>query len=70
MTIPKTLNKGKVIEPVDYEYLSAVIESIRCRSEYKVKGKISAVRLPDMNIAVNVIKSEYGWKFYKNQKEV
>ncbi len=57
------------IEPVNYEHLSAVVESIRCRSEYKVKGKISAIRRPDMNIVVNVIKEEYGWKFYKEQKE-
>ncbi len=54
------------IKPIDFEQLSATVESIRCRSEYRVKGKISAVRLPDMNIAVNVIKTDYGWSFYKS----
>lgn len=54
------------IKPIDFEQLSAVVESVRCRSEYRVKGKISAVRLPDMNIAVNVIKTDYGWVFYKS----
>lgn len=56
------------IEPIEYEYLSAVVESVGCRSEYRIKGKISAVRLPDMKIAVNVIKTEYEWKFYKSKK--
>ena len=55
------------IKPVDYEMLSALVESVRCKSEYKVKGKISAVRLPDMTIKINTVKTEYGWKFYKNQ---
>lgn len=57
------------VEPVDYELFLASLESIRCRSEFRVKGKISAVRLPDMKIAVNTIKTESGWKFYKNKSD-
>lgn len=56
------------VEPVDYELFLASLESVRCRSEFREKMKISAVRLPDMNIAVNIIKVEGGWKFYKAQK--
>ncbi|GBE54020.1 serine dehydrogenase proteinase [archaeon BMS3Bbin15] len=65
------LNKIEVIqvEPIDYELISASIESTRCISEFKVKGKISAARLPDMNIAVNVVKTESGWRFHKIKKE-
>ncbi len=58
------------VEPIDYELFLASIEGVRCRSEFRVKGKISAVRLPDMNIAVNVMKTAGGWKFYTNVKEV
>jgi len=56
------------VEPVDHELFLASLESVRCRSEFREKRKISAVRLPDMNIAVNIIKMEGGWKFYKAQK--
>jgi len=53
------------VDPVDYELFLAALESVRCRSEFRVRGKISGTRLPDMNIAVNVIKTGSGWKFYK-----
>jgi len=55
------------IPPVDYNLILAVVESVRCRSEFLTKGKINAVRLPDMNIAVNVIKTKVKWEFYINE---
>ena len=58
------------IEPIDYELLSALVESENCRSEYRIKGKISAIRLPNMNISVNVLKTEKGWRFYKKAEEL
>ena len=68
--ITQILSKISIVqvEPVDYELFLASLESVRCRSEVRGKGKISAVRLPDMNIAVNIVKMDGGWKFYKAQK--
>ena len=70
--ITKILNQISVVqvEPVDYKLFLASLESVRCRSEVRVEGKISAVRLQDMNIAVNIVKMKGGWKFYKTQKVV
>lgn len=69
--IQQILQQIKIIsvDPIDYELFSASVESVRCKSGFRVKGKISAVRLPDMNIAVNVIKTSSGWKFEKNIKD-
>ncbi|MFX1374120.1 MAG: hypothetical protein ACFFCE_19895 [Promethearchaeota archaeon] len=57
----------KSIPPVEYENFIAILESTRCRSEYKTKGKINALRMPDMNIKVNTIPISQGWKFFKNE---
>ena len=54
------------VNPMDYELFNAALESIRCRSVHKTRLKISAVRLPDLNIAVNVAKVSQGWTFSKN----
>ncbi len=54
------------IDPVDYELSFATVESIRCRSEHKTKGKINAIRLPDMNIAINLLKLSENWIYTKN----
>lgn len=51
------------VPPVDYEVLIAVMESVRCRSEFRTKGKITATRLPDMNIAMNILKTSEYWEF-------
>lgn len=49
------------IEPIDYQLISATLESTNTASQFITNGKINAVRLPDMNIAVNNIKTSYGW---------
>jgi hypothetical protein len=54
------------VPPVDYSLFQATLESIRCRSEFRTNGKINAVRLPDMNIAVNIVRVSSGWTFTKN----
>lgn|SRR5574337_694229 len=54
------------VPPVDYSLFQATLESARCKSEFRTAGKINAVRLPDMNIAVNVVRVSSGWTFTKN----
>jgi len=51
------------VEPVDYEVFQATLESIRCKSEFRTKGKINAVRMPDMKIAVSVTPVSQKWTF-------
>lgn len=51
------------IAPVPYELLIATVESPRCRSEFRVRGKILAMRLPDMRITVNVLRTSGEWIF-------
>jgi hypothetical protein len=55
------------IPPVDYELFQATLESTRCKSEFKTKGKITATRKPDMNIAINTLKTFQGWTFSKSK---
>ncbi|ASJ02693.1 hypothetical protein A3L09_05205 [Thermococcus profundus] len=55
--------KVREINPVPYELLIATIESPRARSEFKVKGKILAMRLPDLRITVNVLKTSGEWAY-------
>lgn len=53
------------VNPVDYELFQATLESTKCRSQFKTKGKINAVRMPDLNIIVNVLSLKQGWAFTK-----
>lgn len=53
------------VNPVDFELFLAILESSRCKSEIKTKGKIFATRLPDMRIATGIIKMPQGWSFTK-----
>jgi len=52
------------VPPTEFEIFNAAVETIRCRSEYKTKGIILAVRLPDMNIAINVVPKYQGWQHF------
>lgn len=54
------------ISPIEYELFLAVVESIEFRSEFRLKGKLTAFRTPDMNIAINNIKISSGWTFLEN----
>ena len=56
------------VPPVDYVLFQATVESARCRSEFRTRGKINAVRLPDMNIAVNIVRISSGWSFSECEK--
>lgn len=57
------------VSPVDYELFVATLESTRCRSEHRIKGKINAARSPDMNISVSVVQTSQGWVFTKTTDE-
>jgi len=51
------------VPAVDHTLFQATLESLRCKSEFKTKVKINAVRLPDMNIAVNTVQVSARWEF-------
>ena len=54
------------VDPVDYEWFLVTLESSRCKSECRAKGKISAVRQPDMNISVSIVQTFMGWTFSRS----
>lgn len=55
------------VEPVDYQWFLATLESTRCKSECRASGKISAARQPDMNIAVSMMQTFQGWVFSRTE---
>ncbi len=57
------------VAAVDYEWFLATLESTRGKSECKARGKISAVRQPDMNISVSMVQVSQGWMFSKAGSE-
>ncbi len=55
------------IPPIDYRLFIASVESIFCKSHYRIEGKIFSNRLPDNNIAVNVIPVKSQWIYEKEE---
>ncbi|WP_301663214.1 SDH family Clp fold serine proteinase [Methanoculleus frigidifontis] len=55
---------------IHYELLQATVESPRLRSEYRSVRVISAVRMPDLNININVAPMTPGWKTIDRIAEV
>lgn len=53
------------VPPVDFELFLATLESTLGKSECRLKGKVNAVRQPDMNIAVSVMQISQSWSFTK-----
>lgn len=49
-------------EPVEFEILQGVLESVRMANEFKAKGKIYAKREPDMSISVNQVITSQRWE--------
>jgi hypothetical protein len=64
--ISNLLQQISIVEvpPVDYEALYAFVESIYCRSEFKIKGMIFATRLPDMKISLSLAQKYAQWDRY------
>jgi len=54
------------VVPVDFTVLFAAVESRRSYSHFRQKGEIRAVRLPDMNIQLNVTPKSQKWIFQEN----
>ncbi|MFC5861790.1 hypothetical protein ACFPT7_05760 [Acidicapsa dinghuensis] len=50
------------VEPVDYGYTDAIVESPRVAFAHKVKGKILSHRTPDMQIRYNVLVKSSVWE--------
>jgi len=56
------------VPPIDYNLFQATLECSYCKSEFRTKGKINAVRLPNMSLAVNVLPISSGWCFSENEQ--
>lgn len=51
------------IDPIDFEFVTAIVESSRGAHTQTVKGKILATRNPDLNIQYNVLFTSRMWGF-------
>jgi len=49
------------VPPVNYELFQAALESTRCKSQYRTKGQLTAMRNVDMSIPVSVSPLKQGW---------
>ncbi len=56
------------VAQIEYDLFHVSVESISMRSEFKTKLKISAVRMPDLNININVTPISQGWKTIDYEK--
>lgn len=54
------------VKSVEYELFQATLESIRCRSEFRTKGRINAIRKPDLQIAISITPTSQRWAFESN----
>jgi hypothetical protein len=50
------------VPPVDFALTPVVVESLRRISHYRLRGKVLACRLPNLNIQSNVIFTAKGWE--------
>lgn len=57
------IDSGSVmIDPVDYEYTSAIMESTRVASRHSTRGKIMAFRAPDLNFQIHLVPAKMCWE--------
>jgi hypothetical protein len=54
--------QGSMVEPVDFAFVTAIMESARLAHRASVKGKILSSRLPDLNLQLNCLTSFHGWE--------
>ena len=50
------------IDPVDFEYTGAIVESSRMASAHVTRGKILACRMPDLIIKYNAVTTSQAWE--------
>lgn len=61
-TIDQVFSHSKVkVEPVDFEYAHAIVESHRSARKQVTKGKILSSRMPDMKIHYNMVLTSRSW---------
>jgi Serine dehydrogenase proteinase len=58
------------IPAIAYEQFRIALESVRCHSEFRVKGKILVTRMPDMSIPFQDHVTSVSWEFHDERKEV
>lgn len=65
------INKNAVteIEPVDFRYTNAIVESPRIAYAQATKGKILSCRMPDMFIRHNVVETSRDWSKLEQPKQ-
>jgi hypothetical protein len=52
------------IPGVDYQNYLATVEARHAKSDYRISGKIFAIRYPDGNLALNTMQSNGSWVFH------
>jgi len=62
--------KISTLPSINYEFLLACVESPRLNSEYRSVNMINAIRMPDLNININVTQIKQGWKSISDTEEV
>lgn len=60
--IPQVTGAVKLVEPVDFATVDAIMESSRLAHRGVTRGKILASRLPDLNLQFNVLVTFRGWE--------
>ena len=55
-------NAVQLISPVDFAFTPVIVESLRRASCYRLRGKVLACRLPNLNFQSNVIFTAKGWE--------
>lgn len=53
--------------PIEYKMFQATVEITRIRSKYRIVRFISAVRMPDLNININVLPILHNWKITEEE---
>jgi hypothetical protein len=62
-SVQEVIQAGSVtVNPVDFEYLEAVLESPRLAFRRVKRGKILSFRLPDLTIQYNALNTFRGWE--------
>ena len=68
-TLDEVTTKVKsLIQPIDFEYVNAIVESSRTAYSHVTRGKILGCRNPDLVIQCNVVAMSRAWEKEKSAK--
>src|SRR6266404_5247469 len=56
------------VDPVDFEFTDAIVESSRLASAHVTKGKILATRNPDLVMRYNMVTTSKAWETFRKPK--